>query len=78
MSRNLSVKSVTICVFLLLQIIAPITIAEENQFPPVIIQQTEQLESLETIGIMPSEELLNGWFDDEYAASEITLLYRKA
>ena len=78
MSRNLSVKSVTICVFFLLQIIAPITIAEENQFPPVIIQQTEQLESLETIGIMPSEELLNGWFDDEYAASEITLLYRKA
>ena len=71
-------KSVTICVFFLLQIIAPVTIAEETQLPPITIQQTEQLESLKSIGIVPNEDLVNGWFDDEHAAGEITLLYRTA
>ncbi|MEC7177780.1 MAG: S8 family serine peptidase [Candidatus Thermoplasmatota archaeon] len=78
MSRTLSMKSVTICVFFLLQIIAPVTIAEETQLPPISIQQTEQLESLKSIGIVPNEDLVNGWFDDEHGAGEITLLYRTA
>ena len=78
MSRTLSVKSVTICVFFLLQIIAPVTIAEDTQLPPITIQQTEQLESLKSIGIVPNEDLVNGWFDDEHGAGEITLLYRTA
>ena len=77
MSRILSMKSVTICVFFLLQIIAPITIAEETQLPPISIQQTEQL-NLKSIGIVPNEDLVNGWFDDEHGAGEITLLYRTA
>ena len=78
MSRTLSLKSVTICAFFLLQIIAPMTMAHESQSPVVEVAQTDQLEALQTIGIMPTEELANGWFDQEHSAGGITLLYRTA
>ena len=78
MSRTLSLKSVTICAFFLLQIIAPMTMAQESQLPTVEVVQTDQLEALQTIGIMPSEDLANGWFDQEHSAGGITLLYRTA
>ena len=78
MSRTLSLKSVTICAFFLLQIIAPMTMAQESQLPAVEVVQTDQLEALQTIGIMPSEDLANGWFHQEHSAGGITLLYRTA
>jgi hypothetical protein len=76
MSRTLSLKSVTICAFFLLQIIAPMTMAQESQLPTTEVAQTDQLEALQSIGIMPSEDLANGWFDQEHSAGGITLLYR--
>ena len=60
MSRTLSLKSVTICAFFLLQIIAPMTMAQESQLPTTEVAQTDQLEALQSIGIMPSEDLANG------------------
>ena len=51
-------------------------IAKEAEIPSIIVEQTEQLEGLNDVGIIPSEELINGWFGNEFAAGEITLLYR--
>ncbi|HII62493.1 MAG TPA: hypothetical protein HA279_02640, partial [Candidatus Poseidoniaceae archaeon] len=48
MSRTLSLKSVTICAFFLLQIIAPMTMAQESQLPTIEVVQTDQLEALQT------------------------------
>ena len=33
-----------------------------TQLPAVEVVQTDQLEALQTIGIVPSEDLANGWF----------------
>ena len=62
MSRVSSLKSVMICLFFLLQIVAPMAIAEESEIPSTIVEQTEQLEGLNDVGIIPSEELIKGWF----------------
>ena len=76
MSRSLSMKSVTICLFFILQLVAPLTIADGGNPPQVVVGDSEQIDSLDRIGITPSQELINGWFDSEHSAGEITLLYR--
>lgn len=69
-------KSVTICLFFILQLIAPMTMADDGNPPQIMVDDSDQLESLERIGITPSEEIINGWFASEHSAGEVTLLYR--
>ena len=76
MSRSLSMKSVTICLFFILQLVAPLTIADGGNPPQVVVGDSEQIDSLDRNRHHPSQELINGWFDSEHSAGEITLLYR--
>lgn len=72
----MSIKSVTLCLFFILQLMAPMTMADDAQSPPALVTESTQTESLEKINIYPSGELINGWFDSEQSAGEITLIYR--
>ena len=76
MSRVASFKSVTICLFFILQIIAPLTIAEQSEVPAIQVDENSHTAALKKIGITPSEQLINGWFDNDLSADEITLLHR--
>ena len=62
MSRGPSIKSLALCLFFVLQIIAPMTMADDSIAPDTTISNSHQIESLEKIGIHPSGELINGWF----------------
>ena len=52
--------------------------SEESSSPNRAVNYSQHLESLENVGIYPSGELINGWFDDKNSVGEITLLYRTA
>ncbi|MEC8540775.1 MAG: S8 family serine peptidase [Candidatus Thermoplasmatota archaeon] len=78
MSRSPSIKSLALCLFFVLQIIAPMVHSEESSSPNRAVNYSQHLESLENVGIYPSGELINGWFDDKNSVGEITLLYRTA
>ena len=69
-SRNTKTSLLILALFLM-QIIAPTISADGPNQPSIVVQNNEHYSLMEEIGVMPSGELANGWFESELAAGQI-------
>ena len=63
---------------MLIQVLAPITYAAPTQEPDTVIETDIDLELFHSVGLSPSGEIENGWFDSEQGMGELHLLHRNA
>jgi hypothetical protein len=61
---------------MLIQVLAPVTFASPTSTPGISIDTDVDLELFNTVGISPSGELENGWFNPDEGVGEINLLFR--
>ena len=76
MPQNHSRHALLFSALMLIQVLAPVTFASPTSTPGISIETDVDLELLNTVGLSPSGELENGWFNPEDGAGEINLLFR--
>ena len=76
MPQNHSRHALLFSALMLIQVLAPITYASAPTGPQVVVETDVDLDLFSTVGLSPSGELENGWFNPEEGVGEINLLFR--
>ena len=76
MTNTRRVRAVTFSALMLIQVLAPITYAAPSLAPESDVNTDVDLDLLSAIGLAPSFDTANGWFDADEGVGEINLLYR--
>ena len=76
MTNTRRVRAVTFSALMLIQVLAPITYAAPSLAPESEVNTDVDLDLLSSIGLVPSYEAANGWFEADEGVGEINLLYR--
>lgn len=78
MSKQRQLRATVFSALLLIQIIAPISYASSPDLPEFEMDTDVDLELLASLGLTPSTEVKNGWFEASEDTGAIELLYRSA
>ena len=76
MPQNQRRHALLFSALMLIQVLAPVTFASPTSTPGISIDTDVDLELFNTVGISPSGELENGWFNPDEGVGEINLLFR--
>jgi len=76
MSQTIRIRAIGFSLLMLIQVLAPITYANAPTGPQVVVETDVDLDLFSTVGLLPSGELENGWFNPEEGVGEINLLFR--
>ena len=76
MPQNQRRHALLFSALMLIQVLAPVTFASPTSTPGINIDTDVDLELFNTVGISPSGELENGWFNPDEGVGEINLLFR--
>ena len=78
MTQSRSIRAIAFSALMLIQVLAPIVYAAPSSGPDIAIDTDIDLDLFSSVGLSPSEEIANGWFDSELGAGELNLLHRNA
>ena len=76
MKTKRRMRAIAFSALMLIQVLAPITYAASPSGPEVIVETDIDLELLSAVGLNPSRDMANGWFNPDEGVGEINLLFR--